>query len=911
MGAMLGWQPRFINIPISSEAMYTTRPAPPVNETAGEKMRVKLMGIREKLLQGDIKGAHQLLENIHVAEIARFEYLGDLQVCVEDGHPHRKDKEESGLWETCLKHSRAMGRFHGNYGRQLDLETSISTCRFCTTNKNDPKKSCVVLHDREAFASSEGVIVVRFHCKAQSGEDNKILSKGCLNMLLTLARPVYDTVRQSRTITLRPPSSLPQMTLTSMYKQTEQGSPSVPFSFCAAVLTTASAVHKTEGDIIKIRNATEVVILIGSKTSLQHGGHSVDDCEKQLKAVAHKDYKTLRAESVAAYQELFKRVSFDIYASSDQQQVVTPSCARWTPSNKRLWWHGKPCTEGDDERMVYDYGLIQQFYQYSRYLAISASASRSEYPMNLQGLWSNSMLNAWGSDFHFNINLQMAYWGVHVANLFETATPLLTFIDRLAEEGQVTAKQYYGCHGWAAHAFTDVWLDGDLHGDFVWALCPTCGAWLGLIAWEHFLFTQDHDYLESKAQSLLKGMVDFFSCYTFTNDGGLVLTGPSTSPENSYRWTDPSIPNPPNDMAFFLTLAPTIDISIVKEVCEAYLSAVQILGLVDKEEEKVRVTNALGMLDKLPNRGQPRVSEEGRILEYMVDYPDLDPGHRHFSGLFPVFPGRTFDISGKTKEAALKTLNHKMGNGGGHVGWSRAWAINLFARLGQGDDAHSSLQFMLDKFTMSNLWTVHPHLEHFVPPGLVNNCEGCVKPTPGIYISPPDAQQNAFKNRQGGVFQIDGSMGVLSGIQEMLVQSHRAREIDLLPALPKIWGKGKVMGLRARGGLEVDICFDHHEATMATIRAKANPVTSLTVRFKRKELTPTSVSNIMVLQEAASGQPEKGNSEVKLVTDRGAPECSISTGPLQAGSKLHIVIQRSSPCASAIMPLLDRIDAQS
>jgi alpha-L-fucosidase 2 len=585
------------------------------------------------------------------------------------------------------------------------------------------------------------------------------------------------------------------------------------------------------------------------------GGVGTGSCESAVRAAAEAGWGGLREKHVAAYTEMFKRVAFELRPPRPGRARAAPivGCARQLSTARRLAEHAQACTWRDGgAEPVYDHRLVSMLYHYNRYLLLSASRGGG-FPMNLQGIWADGLTAQWSGQYYMNINMQMCYWPHHAAALPEAAAPALKFIERVAEGGATVARDYYGAKGWVSHATTDLYFDTGLRSEVHWALCPVCGAWLALLGWEHWLHTRDEAALRRHAL-VLKGAAEFFTSYLQPSpDGDRLLSGPSTSPENSYRWVIQSYTvksrrvckpwTPPcscriclstrvhryaepvpgggvNRFLGTLTLSPTIDVAVISEVFAAYTQAAALVPEARDSALSAAVQNARGRLGPVLRLHR----RTGRVLEYADErWEEVDPGHRHFSGLEPLFPGVSARASADvnaTMEALRRTLAHKMGHGGGHTAWSRAWAVALHARLGDGEGSHASLTRMLTHFALPNLLTVHPRLDKFQPPHVPQECNTCYTLPPvrgggqrwgwGGGVQGWDTRR--LVTAEGDVFQIDGSMGTLAGMQEMLVQSYAApegggegaSELALLPALPSAWGEGRVRGLMTRLRVRVE-----------------------------------------------------------------------------------------------------------
>lgn len=608
-----------------------------------------------------------------------------------------------------------------DYRRELDLSTGIASVTYTLGG---------VHYRREAFASvPDHVMVLHFAADKPGG----------LTFAATMDRPSdFD----AHTLSDR------DLALTQGPEHKEQ----IKFQGQVRILVKGGKLSRSE-KALNVSGADEATLLIAAASDFR-GDDPAQQCAVTLAAVSKKSYNELRAAAIEDERRLMDRVSFRLGESDATLESL--------PTDERL----RRVSAGGT-----DLGLQALYFQYGRYL-LTGSSRPGGLPANLQGLWAGGMNNPWGSKWTININTEMNYWMAEAANLGDLHMPLIDLLDMVRHPGTGTgvevASKYYGARGFVAHHNTDIWGDAhpiDIIGSGIW---PMGGAWLTLHAWDHYAFSGDKAFLRDRVWPLLHDSSLFFLDYLVDNGEGYLVTGPSLSPENSYRL--------PDGTRHSLTMGPTMDIEITRELFQRTIEAGEILNTDRKFRAEVKT-----FMDKLPPF---KIGKAGNLQEWQQDYADAMPGHRHISHLWALFPSTQISLhhTPDLAKAARATLEQRLADGGGQTGWSRAWVVNYWTHLHEGDQAYESMSVLFRQSTFPNLMDTHPP----------------------------------------GVFQIDGNLGGANGMLEALVQSRWYPdhcEVEFLPALPSAWKSGSVSGVRVRGGSELDLKWESGKARIARWRA--------------------------------------------------------------------------------------------
>lgn len=653
-----------------------------------------------------------------------------------------------------------------NYRRSLDLERAVATVSYTIEG---------VDFTREAFVSAPGEA---FFLRLTASEP------GALAFDLHLERRERAETRVASPDTLE---------LFGQLNDGHENGTGVRFAGRVKVAASGGTVQPKE-NYLQVRGADAVLIAFAAATDIQtFAGRKVDDARAQasedLQGIEERSFADLRGEHIADYRRYFGRVTLDLGPGVDLP----------APERLKRFAGGKP-----------DPDLAALFFDFGRYLLISSSRP-GLLPSNLQGIWAEEYQTPWNGDWHTNINAQMNYWPAETTNLSELHEPLFSLIESLVEPGRKTARAYYGARGWVSFLLSNPWGFTSPGESASWGSTVSCSAWLCQHLWDHYLFTGDRDFL-AEAYPVIRGSALFYLDMLIEDPrSGWLVTAPSNSPENAFY-----LPEGPREPVH-VCMGPTADQMLLRYLFRAVIEASLILDRDADLRAELQVARA--------RLAPTRIGRDGRILEWLEPYEEVDPHHRHVAHLWGLFPGDEIHphTTPSLARAAVKSLQAR---GDAGTGWSLAFKMGMWARLGMGEQAHDLLRNHLspaDQETAKERWSG----------GTFANLFGSHPP-----------------------FQIDGNFGGTAAIAEMLLQSrgspHGSVEIELLPALPPQWSSGSVAGLRARGGFEVELHWE--EALPVRVEVSGPPDVPLRLRFAEASVAVRLEEGSLVLEEADLGK---------------------------------------------------------
>lgn len=665
------------------------------------------------------------------------------------------DYNESYLPFATLDYDYCNVTEYSDYQRSLDLTTAILETTF---------RSGSCQYHCEMFASyPDKVLAMRISVSEGSSLSLKIRLSSKVQHTLKLQQGHLLSVYGNA-----PTQVLPNYVASDRPIVYDPDHPGMAFCGTLAVSDTDGKIDCC-GDFLRLEGASYAVIYFSATDGYQGyqmpPARSPEVCLEKCAAILMAlsgTYEEIKRRHIEDYQVVYKAVELRLGEPTQSE----------LPTDVRL----------ERFRQGADRGLPCLFFHYGRYLMIASSRQGSQ-PANLQGIWNDCIRPAWSSNWTTNINTEMNYWPAGPGNLLDCYEPFARLLKELSDAGVETASGQYHCGGWAVNHNVDIWRQtGPAKGLAKYAYWPMGGVWLSAQLFDYFKFTNDKAFLKEHIYPVMQGAAAFCLDWLVPRNGSYD-TAPSTSPENTFLDKDGNVCS--------VGRLSTLDLALIKELFKNIKAANEVLAA--DEELLLKIDNCLKDLPEYP------VGQEGRLLEWRDEFEENTPGHRHFSPMFALYPGTTINREDTPRLAAAcrAFIEKRLAFGGGHIGWSCAWLISLFAKLGDGEQSNHYLEQLLANSLYENLFDLHPPLGE--------------------------------REDEQEVFQIDGNFGGISGILNMLLQSGPGY-LELLPALPKLWQKGSVKNLLAEGGICVSMAWENGVLQWAELLSNVDSQVSLRYR---------------------------------------------------------------------------------